>query len=152
PAERRVHQRPACRRLQGIAGPGLLADYTYDNLGRPTSLARGNGAPTSWSYVANTRNWSMTQNLSGFLNDLTLGFTFSPAPQVTVRTISNPNYSFTPPTLSEAYTRDGLNRYTTVAGQAFTYDGRQNLTDDGPNTYAYDVENRLTTVSGASAM
>jgi RHS repeat-associated protein len=134
------------------SGAGLLADYTYDALGRPTSLARGNGAPTSWSYVANTRNWSMTQNLSGTAHDLTLGFTFSPAPQVTVRTISNTAYSFTPPTLSEAYTRDGLNRYTAVAGQAFSYDGRQNLTDDGPNTFAYDVENRLTAVSGASAM
>ena len=69
-----------------------------------------------------------------------------------MRTISNTAYSFTPPTLSEAYTRDGLNRYTAVAGQAFTYDGRQNLTDDGPNTFAYDVENRLTAVSGTSAM
>ena len=133
-------------------GPGLLADYSYDNLGRPTSLSRGNGAGTSWSYVANSRDGSMTQNLSGSAHDLTLGFTFSPAPQVTVRTISNTVYSFTPPTLSEAFARDGLNRYTAVAGVAFTYDGRQNLTDDGPNTYAYDVENRLTGVSGASTM
>lgn len=134
------------------SGAGLLADYSYDNLGRPTSLARGNGAGTSWSYVANSRDGSMTQNLSGSADDLTLGFTFSPAVQVTERAISNTAYSFTPPTLSEAYTRDGLNRYTAVAGQAFTYDGRQNLTDDGPNTFAYDVENRLTAVSGVSAM
>lgn len=134
------------------SGAGLLADYSYDSLGRPTSLTRGNGAATSWSYVADTRDWSMTQNLSGTANDLTLGFTFSPAPQVTERAISNTNYSFTPPTLTEAYTRDGLNRYTAVAGQAFTYDGRQNLTDDGPNTFTYDVENRLTAVSGASVM
>lgn len=134
------------------SGAGLLADYSCDTLGRPTSLARGNGAGTNWSYVANTRNWSMTQNLSGTTNDLTLAFILSPAPQVTERAISNPAYSFTPPTLSEAYTRDGLNRYKAVAGQAFTYDGRQNLTDDGPNTFAYDVENRLTAVSGASAM
>lgn len=134
------------------SGPGLLADFAYDNLGRPTALARGNGAGTSWSYVANTRNWSMTQNLSGSADDLTLGFAFSPAAQVTERAISNTGYSFTPPTLSETYARDGLNRYTAVAGVAFTYDGRQNLTDDGPNAYAYDVENRLTAVSGASAM
>lgn len=44
----------------------------------------------------------MTQSLSGTANDLTLGFTFSPAPQVTERTISNTVYSFAPPTLSEA--------------------------------------------------
>ena len=134
------------------SGAGLLADYSYDTLGRPTALARGNGAGTSWGYVANTLNWSMTQNLSGTTSDLTLGYTFSPAMQVTMRTISNTVYSFTPPTLSEAYTRDGLNRYTAVAGTPFTYDDRQNLTGDGDNTYGYDHENRLTTVSGVSAM
>ncbi len=101
PAERRVRQRPEVgtrsfpnrmdqvRENGATSGAGLLADYSYDTLGRPTSLARGNGAGTSWSYVANTRNWWMTQNLSGTAHDLTLGFTFSPAPQVTVRTISN---------------------------------------------------------------
>ena len=70
------------------SGTGLL-DYSYDALGRLTSLARGNGAGTSWSYVANTLNWSMTRNLSGTANDLTLGFTSSPVPQVTERAISN---------------------------------------------------------------
>lgn len=134
------------------SGPGLLADVAWDNLGRPLAMTRGNGAGTSWSYVANTRNWSMTQNLSGTADDLTLGFTFNPAPQVIQRVISNTGYSFTPPTLTETYVRDGLNRYAAVAGVPFTYDDRQNLTDDGPNTYAYDVENRLTSVSGASSM
>ena len=46
-------------------GAQLLAFYVYDNLGRRDYLARGNGAPTDWNYVADSRDWSMTQNLTG---------------------------------------------------------------------------------------
>jgi RHS repeat-associated protein len=135
------------------SGAGLLADYAYDNLGRRTGLARGNTAATAWAYVANSRNWSLTQNLAGTGQDLTQTFAISPAAQVTQRDLSNSVYSYAPPTNAQAYARDGLNRYTSVGGAAFAYnDGRGNLTSDGSRTYEYDIENRLAAVGGSSTM
>ncbi|HYC73830.1 RHS repeat-associated core domain-containing protein [Brevundimonas sp.] len=133
-------------------GAQLLNFYVYDSLGRRDYLARGNGATTDWSYVANSRDWSMTHNLAGTAQDLTQAFAFNPAGQVRQRSLSNSVYSYVQPTVAQTYARDGLNRYTSVAGAAFGYDGRGNLTADGARNYTYDIENRLTSISGASSM
>ncbi|TGY88191.1 hypothetical protein E5163_10180 [Marinicauda algicola] len=39
--------------------------YSYDNLGRRTSLTRGNGTVTNYSFDAMSRLDSLTQNLAG---------------------------------------------------------------------------------------
>jgi RHS repeat-associated protein len=67
------------------------------------------------------------------------------------RDLSNTLYAYTPPALSNAYTRDGLNQYLTVGGVAQTHDARGNLTNDGSRTLTYDLENRLTSASGPTA-
>lgn len=133
-------------------GLHLFASYTYDDLGRRTMLARGSGAQTTWSYTANSRDWSLTQNLSGSADDVTYAFGFNPAGQAITRTISNTNYRFAPPPVSQSYTRDGLNRYTAVGSTSYTYDTRQNLTSDGSLTYLYDLENRLTSITGTPSL
>lgn len=133
-------------------GLHLFASYTYDDLGRRTILARGSGAQTTWSYTANSRDWSLTQNLSGSADDVTYAFGFNPAGQAITRTISNANYRYAPPAVSQSYTRDGLNRYTVVGGTSYTYDTRQNLTSDGSLTYLYDLENRLTSIAGTPSL
>lgn len=133
-------------------GLHLFASYTYDDLGRRTSLGRGNGANTTWSYTANSRDWSLTQNLAGSADDVTYAFGFNPAGQAITRTISNANYRYAPPAVSQSYTRDGLNRYTAVGSASYTYDTRQNLTSDGSLTYLYDLENRLTSITGTPSL
>lgn len=134
------------------SGRGLLADYAYDNLGRRTGLTRGNTATTAWSYVSNSRDWSLTQNLTGAGDDLTQAFALSPAAQIIERTLSNTIYDYVLTTPSHAYSRDGLNRYITVAGATFAYDDRGNLRSDGAQTYEYDLENRLTTIDSGATM
>ncbi|MBX9576446.1 MAG: hypothetical protein K2X07_12500 [Caulobacteraceae bacterium] len=134
---------------QSPSGPALFASYQYDALGRRTSLARGNGVLTSWSYVSNSRDWSMTHDLSGAADDVTYAFAFNPAGQAVSRDVSNPAYQFAMPTQAATpYVRDGLNQYDAVNGVAFTHDLRGNLTSDGATTWQFDAENKLQWVYG----
>ncbi|QLQ13379.1 MAG: hypothetical protein HZY74_08935 [Brevundimonas sp.] len=135
------------------AGDGTSqAGFTYDNLGRRTQLSRTGAATTSWSYVANSRNYSLMQDLSGTANDVTYALSFKPAGQVISRDVSNSAYQF--PMVAApntAYVPDGLNQYDSVGGTAFTHDARGNLTSDGTRTYTYDPLNRLTGITGGGA-
>ncbi len=107
------------RENNASTGTGLLATYAYDNLGRRTSLVRSNGATTTWAYTPNSRDWSLSQNLAGTADDLTLSFVINPAGQVRQRTLSNTAYSYaqgeTPRT---SYSPDGLNRYAAITGMS----------------------------------
>jgi YD repeat-containing protein len=52
-------------------------------------------------------------------------------------------------TLTEAYTANRLNQYSSVAGSTQTHDLNGNLTSDGTYTFTFDEKNRLRTASGA---
>jgi RHS repeat-associated protein len=146
-----VNRMDQVRENGATSGAGLLADYTYDSIGRRTAIARGSTAATAIGYDSASRPNSLTQNLAGTAQDLTFGFTFNPASQIALRTLSNDTYRYAPVTgINRAYTPDGLNRYASVAGVTFTYDARQNLTNNGTRRYTYDIENHLTTVTGTT--
>jgi RHS repeat-associated protein len=134
-----------------ISGAGLLASFGYDGLGRRTSIARGNGTTSSFGYDNADRLTSLAQDLASTANDVTLGWSYSPASQVLTRTVSNDNYDWTNyPAAIANYAFDGLNRDAAVAAVNGGYDARGNLTYDGTRTFTYDLENRLLTVSGAT--
>ncbi|NBB51533.1 hypothetical protein GVN24_24920 [Rhizobium sp. CRIBSB] len=134
-------------------GLHLFGSYSYDDYGRRTVLARGNGTTTTWAYTANSRNWSLTQSLSGTAHDVTYGFTLNPAGQAYQRTISNAVFSYVPTaTAAQSYTPNGLNQYTAVGSATYASDARGNLTSDGARTYGYDLDNHLTSVAGAQAL
>jgi len=137
--------------LNGSAsGLSLIGDYAYDPMSRRTSLTRGNGGATTYGYTQASRLTSLVHDLEGSTttNDANWVFGYSVAGQVTSRTLVQV-YERTVPTLSQAYTRDGLNRYNTVGGNAFNYDGRQNLVSDSARNFTYDLENRLLTATGS---
>lgn len=137
---------------QSPVGLEYIASYTYDALGRRTETYLGNGATTTWSYVPNSLDYSLTQNLAGTASDVTFSLAFNPAGQAVTRETSNTAYEYPMAAMTTAtYIPDGLNQYDTVGGTAFTHDLRGNLTSDGVRTYGYDVENRLTSVSGGGA-
>jgi RHS repeat-associated protein len=137
---------------QSPVGLETIASYTYDALGRRTELYLGNGASTTWAYTPDSRDFSLTQNLSGTTNDVTFALTFNPAGQAISRETSNAAYEYPMAAMTTAtYVPDGLNQYDSVAGTTFTYDLRGNLTSDGVRTYTYDVENRLTGIGGGGA-
>jgi YD repeat-containing protein len=60
------------------SGVGVLATFAYDNLGRRTSLTRGNGGVTSYGFDAASRLSSLTQNPARTADDLAKGFAYNP--------------------------------------------------------------------------
>jgi RHS repeat-associated protein len=136
------------------SGIGVLVRYSYDNLGRRTTINRGNGTATTYSYDPVSRLSAFVQNLSGTANDLTVNgpgsagtsITYNPASQLTGLTRSNDLYAWTAHyNINRPYGTNGLNQLTTSGAVTLGYDGRGNLTSSGPNLYGYTVENRLAT-------
>lgn len=133
------------------SGTGLFAAYSYDAMGRYLVVQKGGGA-TSFAYTPNSRNWSMSLNLAGTLNDVTWSFASNPAGQIISRESSSSAYDYPMAGMTtQAYAPDGLNQYDTVGGTAYSHDPLGNLTSDGVRTYTYDVENRLIGISGGGA-
>jgi len=115
-------------RLEG--GSSGSANYSYDPIGR---LAGQSDAYPSFS--ASNVAWT---------------FGISPASQIASEARDNDAYAFTGiPTANKAFSVNGLNQYTAVAGTGQTYDANGNLTGDGTNAYVYDGENRLVSATAA---
>nr|WP_277815218.1 RHS repeat domain-containing protein [Aquisalinus flavus] len=121
-----------------------IATYNYDDLGRRTSITRGNGVTTSYGYDAQSRLTDLGQDLAGTGNDQALDFTYNPAGQIIEQENSNTVYNTVMTALDETFTANGLNQL--LDGTTITYDGRGNMTNDGSTSYTYDVFNRLTDV------
>ncbi|MBV5262143.1 RHS repeat protein, partial [Synechococcus moorigangaii CMS01] len=131
------------------SGAGVLATYTYDNLGRLAHVARGNGVSTSMAFNTSSQLSSMAHDLAGTSQDQTLSFTYNMAGQILTRSMTNALHAPTGLTnLDHTFTVNGLDQYLTGAGVTFTHDARGSLTYDGTRTYAYDFDNRLTNVTG----
>ncbi len=135
------------------SGPGVLATYEYDNLGRRSSITRGNGVVTTYSY-AGSRLEKLEHDLAGGANDLKLEFTYNKAGQIETRELNNDSYAWAgAQTLNHDYDRNGLNQYTQVSppggppSVTYTYDARGNTQTGGPVSYFYTVENRVAVAS-----
>jgi YD repeat-containing protein len=132
-------------------GIGVLATYTYDNLQRRTAVTNGNGTTSSYAFDAVSRLNSLTQNLAGTLNDLTVTISaYSPSSQIVTQSRSNDLYAWTGHGNGSTDTvTNGLNQLSTVGGVAATHDARGNLTSDpaSGNSYAYSSENLLTSAT-----
>jgi len=127
------------------SGVGVLATYAFDDLGRRTSLTRGNGTVTSYDYDAVSRLEELVQDLSGTTNDLTLGSTFNPANQIVSATRSNDAYSFTlMANGSVSDNHNGLNQITQTGATTVSHDAAGNASAIGSASYGYDRENQLT--------
>lgn len=139
-----VDEVTAIRENGATSGPGVLATFTYDNLGRSTGIDRGNGVSTSFLYDSASRLQSLTQNLAGSSQDNTITLTYNPASQILSRNNSNTAYDTPAPTTgTTSYADNGLNQYTSIGGAATTHDGRGNTTYDGASNFTFDVYNRL---------
>lgn len=138
----------AIRENGATSGLGVIATFGYDTLGRRTILTRGNGTVTSYAYDPASRLQTLTQNLAGTTYDLTLGFTYNPAGQITSDTRSNDAYSFAPALGTTTTQVNGLNQITANGGISATYDARGNITSEGGRTFSYSSENLLTAFNG----
>lgn len=141
----------AIRENGATSGAGVLASYSYDDLGRRIGITRGNGTTTSYSYDGVSRLASLTQDLGSGSYDLTHGFGYNPSNQITSLTRSNDAYAWTGDyNVDRPYAVNGLNQMTAAGGALLGYDGRGNLTSSDSDGYTYTVENRLATGPGYS--
>jgi RHS repeat-associated protein len=135
------------------SGVGVLGSYAYDDLGRRTTLTRGNGAITNYAFDAVSRLSSLTHNVSGTAQDVTTTFTYNAASQIVTNTRSNDVYAWLGHyNVNRPYVANGLNQLTTAGAVALGYDGRGNLTSSGPSSYIYTSENLLSSTTGVASL
>lgn len=135
-------------------GTSTLLTLEYHKEGGRKKIYRTGGGYTSTNYLFDgiQRFESINQNIYGSSNDVTFGFDYNRANQISTFTISNTNYNFTGNgNLEGTYISNGLNQYESIDGVSLNYDTKGNLTSDGSLNYVYDTENRLTSVSGAKS-
>ncbi len=134
-------------------GVGVLATYTFDNLGRRTGITRGNGSTSSYTYDAVSRLASIGSDLGGTTYDQTTTFAYNPAGQINTLSKSNDIYAWNGHyNVDRVSVGNGLNQLkpATPGGDqtsvpTLNYDGRGNLTTSGTNGYTYSSENMLLT-------
>ena len=133
------------------SGIGVLATFGYDDLGRRTSLNRGNGTVTSYGFDPVSRLATLAEDLAGTTNDQSASFSYSPANQIMGISKSNDLYAWTGHGAgSTSSVTNGLNQLTSIGGASTAHDARGNLTTD-PTTgkvYVYSSENLLISGSG----
>jgi RHS repeat-associated protein len=127
-----------------VSGVGVLATFAYDDLGRRTSLTRGNGTVTTYAHDRASRLTQMLHDAAGTAHDLTLGFTYNPASQIVSNTRSNDAFAQAPVAGTQTAAPNGLNQLAQVDGAATSHDARGNMTSDGALAYSYSSQNLLT--------
>ena len=128
------------------SGVGVLATFAYDNLGRRTGLTFGNGVSQVYGYDPVSLLSSLTNELSGTANDLSVTFAYNPASQIgsTVRT--GDAYAWTGHfNQNVTGTANGLNQLTSVGPKSLTHDLRGNVITFGTKSFTYSSENLLLT-------
>ncbi len=149
--------------LSSIAENGsfTIASFAFDDLGRRTQIARGNGATTNLVFDPVGRLRSFAQDLGGSTHDLTVagpaaggtGMSYNPSSQLIGQTRSNDVYAWTAHfNVVRPYGTNGLNQLTSAGASALGYDGRGNMISDATLSYGYTSENRLATASNGTAL
>ncbi len=127
-----------------------IAGIAYNNMGLRSSVS--SGSLTYYGYDPINRLNAHTQDIGGTAYDVTYGYGFNPASQMTTRSTSNDAFVWTGDVnVNRSYAVNGLNQYTSAGPAAFSYDANGNLTGDGSSAYVYDIENRLVSASGATS-
>lgn len=139
----------AVREYGAASGVGVLATYSYDNLGRRTGITRGNGTTTSYGYDSVSRLASLAQDLSSGGYDSTYSFTYNPAGQIASATRSNDTYAWgSHYNVDRNYNVNGLNQTIASGATSIGYDGRGNLITSDGSSYGYTADNQLATAPG----
>ncbi|MBZ4420714.1 RHS repeat-associated core domain-containing protein [Myxococcus sp. RHSTA-1-4] len=135
----------AANRLTAVkeSGTTSLVTLGYDQLSRRTSMVRG-GATTSYAYTQRGLVHTITHDVAGTADDVTLTYGYNKANQLTGAFSTNAAYVHVPGAVTtEAFTSNGLNQYTAWKGQAQAHDTNGNVTSSNGRTFAHDALNRL---------
>ncbi|MFN3233153.1 MAG: RHS repeat-associated core domain-containing protein [Alphaproteobacteria bacterium] len=127
-----------------------LASYTHDVLSRRTAMTyNANGATTAYDYSPDNNLTDLDHTSAGGSFSLAFDYTHDRVSQLTELAVSDAAFLHQPAQdKNEAYSVNGLNQYTDIAGVSLTYDANGNMTSydfgAGVHTYTYDAENKLT--------
>lgn len=131
-------------------GVGVLATYTYDDLGLRTKLTFGNGVAQSFTYDPVSRLASLSNDLASTANDLSATFSYNPASQIASTTRTGDSYAWTGHTAENTTgTANGLNQLTAYGAKTLSHDAKGNVTAFGSKNFGYSSENLL--VSGPNS-
>ncbi len=122
----------AIRENGGLA----LASFAYNDLGRCTSLTRGNGTVTGYAFdrVGQLAQLTHYRSSAGQIDQRYI-YGHNPAGQIVSKVSSNDAWAFTGAyNIDRNYKTNGLNQYTASGSVAPTYDTRGNLTSAGGPT------------------
>jgi len=129
-------------------GTTLLAEYSYDELSRISSLTYLNGSSMTVSY--SDASYTKIQDFQFASEAVQFSYAYDSVGNLSSLTTSNSSFDYFPPTEElKTYTSNNLNQYSQVNAQSFTYDGNGNLTTDGLNTYTFNVINKLVSATTA---
>lgn len=146
-------QMTAVRENGATSGVGVLATYGYDNVGRRSSITRGNGTVTNYAFDAASRLQTLSQDLAGTGEDQTVTLTYSPAGQIDSLSKSNDAYAWAGHyNVDRLYGTNGLNQLTSAGATSLGYDPRGNITSSGTSSYGYTSENRMATASNGTSI
>ena len=139
----------------GSANNILFIEWQYNNRGLMTQGDGRYAPPSTYNYDAVGRLSSLSHNFNDNSDDVSYGYGYNPASQISNRSTSNDAYVWNDAVdVSRDYVVNGLNQYESAGSASFSYDANGNLTSDGTTDYLYDVENRLVqakdTASGAT--
>ena len=82
----------------------------------PHGSDAGNGTSAAYTWDNASRLSQLVESVTGTTYDLTLGFSYNPASQITQNTRSNDSYAWSEHyNVNRSYTPDGLNRYGSIA-------------------------------------
>lgn len=139
----------AVRENAATSGVGVLASYSYDSLGRRSSVTLGNGVSHTYGYDPASRLSSLSGSFPvATVNNFINSFTYNPASQIASTTRGNDSYAWTNHyNVDRNYAVNGLNQMTAAGAATLGYDARGNLTTSGSNSYSYGAENLLATSS-----
>jgi RHS repeat-associated protein len=142
-------------------GVGVLASYSYDNLGRRSGVIYGNGTGSAYGYDPVSRFSSLAltfPNAAGYNHTITVN-AYTPSSQIASISRSNDTFAWAGAyNVTRPYIINGLNQVTSAtsttasgtATTAFGYDGRGNLNASGASSYIYSLFNELNTAPNGS--
>ena len=132
-----------------INGATQFLSIAYDAQGRRVLTARGASQTSYNNYDLVSRLLSDTQVFTDSTSNTTGTYGYNAASQIVSQARSNDAFAFASyATTNNAYTTNGLNQYTVVAGGSLGYDANGNLASTGATNFTYDVENRLVLAEG----
>ena len=135
-------QTGAMTRVDGPSG-ALIAQFSYDDLGRRGSLSRANGAVSVYGYDGASRLISLRQDFPAAA-DMVTQLAYNPASQAVLQDVTPSSYAFAQGAgPRQSYASNGLNQYAQAHGEAVGYNANGAQTSRGARSYGYDAADRL---------